>query len=146
MAAPLVIGLVILSSIVLGEVINVAGGGQAMHNYLIQTSILYRRSIFRERFWMRPEAGFLAGTVKKITADGFTLSDRFGNQWAISVDRALMNQGGIRVGDQVRITGVWQGGHVFIAQEVQPWDHANTPYPITPRNNRTFNSRPGYNK
>jgi hypothetical protein len=102
----------------------------------------------RERFWSRPEEGFLSGTITGITPKSISLIDSDGTTWVVILKDGTKVRPLVRIEKEsaVRILGEKRDGHVFEAEEIRPWEkpmgppdqmRGHGPYgPLPPRNSR----------
>lgn len=77
----------------------------------------------RERFWSRPEEGFLSGTITGITPDGVFLADSEGTTWVVILKDDAKIRPLVRIEKEsaVKILGEKRNDHVFEAEEIRPW-------------------------
>ncbi len=77
----------------------------------------------RERFWSRPEEGFLSGTITRITPENISLTDSNGIAWVVILKDGTRIRPLVRIekGSVVKILGEKRDGHVFEAEELRPW-------------------------
>lgn len=60
-----------------------------MHSYLIDASPGVSSFVYSTSSWNEPENGRVAGTVKSVTASGFTLESLDGTEWSVVTDSAF---------------------------------------------------------
>lgn len=77
----------------------------------------------RERFWSRPEEGFLSGTITEITTNSISLTDSDGTIWVVILKDDTRIRPLVRIEKEsiVKILGEKRDEHVFEAEEIRPW-------------------------
>lgn len=118
-----IFGLSIGVSILLGTLFFIGGGGHQLESIFIE-KVKYYDSIQKNkmRFWMRPEKGFLAGTVSTVDNKRFTLDDFYGYLWEVDISNSFVsNDLEIKKGQKVKMIGKVTGLYCFKVVEIRPW-------------------------
>jgi len=118
------LGLSTAASIFLGTVFFIGGGSHWLESTFAERTSLYE-SIHekKQKIWMRPEVGFLSGTIKKVDGDIFQLIDFNNKMWSIDYgDAFIPPRVLLEKGEQVKLVGEISQENNFYAKEVRPWD------------------------
>jgi hypothetical protein len=77
----------------------------------------------KEKQWMQPEQGFLAGTINNISGNSINLNDLNSEQWNVQMNEKTLVRpaADISVGQMIKIIGTKQDGATFSAVEIRPW-------------------------
>lgn len=83
----------------------------------------------RERFWSRPEEGFLSGAITGITPKNISITDSNGTTWVVTLKDGTKIRPLVRIekGSIVKVLGEEREGHVFDAEEIRPWKNPMGP-------------------
>jgi len=115
----------IIVSIVLGVVINGLGLSQKLNTIFSDHIPFYNHTMdLRSEVWMRPESGYLAGTIVEIDSDTkiLKLEDLNSNLWDISYQDAIVKERVVlEFGEEIKIVGKKLSDEVFDASEIRPW-------------------------
>lgn len=112
-------------SIVLGVVINGFGLSQKLNTMFSDNIPFYNHTMdLRSEVWMRPESGYLAGTIVDINLDTkiLKIEDLNGKSWTISYSEATVRgRVSLQVGEEIKIVGKIVSDSLFEASEIRPW-------------------------
>lgn len=115
----------IVVSIVLGAIINGFGLSQKLNTVFSDNIPFYNHTMdLRSEVWMRPESGYLAGSIVEINLDtkSFKLEDLNGKTWDISYSNATVRgRVSLQVGEEIKLVGKQLSTKTFDASEVRPW-------------------------
>lgn len=119
-----ILGASFLASLLLGGSLHAVGAGQIVERGVAGVVPHYRGLDARkERLWMRPQEGMLAGTIVSGAATTtFVLEDLSGEQWVVESSDAVVRGpiDGISE-DRVRVAGSMVSPGVFRATDLFPW-------------------------
>lgn len=105
------------------------GWGNRFNSKVSQNFPAYSRHFMmtRENQWMRPEEGFLAGTILNVSRNAITIQDLNGAHWEISLkaDAIVRPLARIETGEMIKIIGRKKSENGFEAQEIRPWNGRN---------------------
>lgn len=127
-----IFGLNTAASILLGTLFFIGGGGHQLESVFIE-KVKYYNSVQKNKMqlWMRPEKGFLAGTVNTMDNKKFTLDDFYGYLWEVDFSNAFVSNGlEIKKGKKVKLIGKTTSPYSFKVKEIRPWtsDYGNYLY------------------
>lgn len=119
-----IIGVVVVSSVVLGIVLNVLEVGERVQDFLVERAPYYDKMTNTSKdAWSHPERGLLGGTVTGVvSSDEFTLTDFHSKDWFI--DRGQIETADdkiIQLGSKVKLIGTIEDNSTFRAVRVSPW-------------------------
>jgi len=115
----------IVVSVVLGVVINGLGLSQRLNTVFSNHIPFYNHTMdLRSEVWMRPESGYLAGTIMDINSDTriLKIEDLKGKVWEIPYqDATVKGKVILELGEEIKIVGKILSDDVFEASEIRPW-------------------------
>jgi len=115
----------IVVSILLGVAINGSGLSQKLNTIFSDNIPFYNHTMdLRSEVWMRPESGYLAGTIVEIDSDAkiLKLEDLNSNLWDIQYQDAIVKERVVlEFGEEIKIVGKRLSDEVFDASEIRPW-------------------------
>ena len=119
-----IVGLVIMSSVLLGVALNALEVGERVQDFLAERVPYYDELVSTSKdVWSRPEKGLLGGTVTSIiSSDEFKLTDFHNKDWLIdkgqidATDSAI-----IQLGAKIKLIGTIEDNSTFRAVRVFPW-------------------------
>lgn len=115
----------IVISIVLGILINGFGLSQKLNTIFSEHIPFYNHTMdLRSEVWMRPESGYLAGTIVGINSDTkiLKIEDLNGKTWDIPYqDATVKGRVVLELGEEIKIVGKIDSDNVFEASEIRPW-------------------------
>lgn len=119
-----ILGASVLASLALGSALFAGGVGDATHEYFRSNLPVYDRLVVsRDRFWMNPREGLLAGFVIRATSSqDFLLQDPSGGFWRVTVTG---DAEGVFEGARVRLVGSQVQPGDFTADYVLPWSRSS---------------------
>lgn len=122
------LGVSLFSSIIVGSIFHAIGAGKFTERQLVRRVPRYQELDARkERMWMRPNEGMLAGQIMPGPAtSSCMLYDFSGQRWTVEVSDSLhqrVSEGFF--GERVRIIGDMVRPGVFRATEIFPWGRAS---------------------
>lgn len=92
-------------------------------NSVFSNNIPFYQDAFdmREKVWMRPSEGYLAGEILSVEED-INLEDLDGNEWVVEHEDADV-KGGVRLqeGEDIKVVGKVSNENTFTASEIRPW-------------------------
>jgi len=86
--------------------------------------VFYAQNIeTKEKQWMQPENGFLAGTIRNVSEDALRIDDLNGKQWEIKItgETLVRPKVDISVNQMIKVIGIKQTDKTFTAVEIRPW-------------------------
>ena len=124
---PRLLGLSTAASMLLGTLFFIGGGSGWLENTFAE-KVSYYESLHekKQKIWMKPEEGFLSGTIEKVDGDRLELIDFNNKKWDIDYGDAfiappvLLNKG-----EQVKLIGEITGANTFQVKEMRPWQGRN---------------------
>ena len=115
----------IVVSVVLGVVINGLGLSQKLNTIFSDHIPFYNHTMdLRSDIWMRPESGYLAGTIVDINSDTkiLKIEDLKGKIWDIQYqDATVKGRVVLELGEEIKIVGNAVTDNVVEASEIRPW-------------------------
>lgn len=116
-------GSVFLSGI-LGSILSITVIPERL-DLLFENNIPFYRQIemHRQKIWLNPENGFLAGSIKKVMSEEIMLFEDFSGQvWHVNIENTVF-RGRINPekGLKIKIIGEVSGKDRFVAYEVRPF-------------------------
>lgn len=121
---PLVIvGATVLISVLAGLVLYISRMSERFELMMIERVPSYAEyQMGRERMWVAPERGLLAGTVVEKRDDVLIiLNDLREREWQVDISEARYKEGMVDVGMQVMVIGEKGGDYDFVASVVKPF-------------------------
>ena len=118
------LGLSTAVSIILGTIFFIGGGGQKLETLFMENVSNYQ-SVHENkmRVWMRPEAGFLAGTITTVNEKGLIVTDFNNSIWEIDYSNASISHSVvIREGEKIKLIGEITRPNNFYVKEIRPWN------------------------
>lgn len=116
-----------LISILLGALFFVEGGSHWLESTFAK-QVSYYESINekKQKMWMRPEEGFLSGTIEKVDSNILQLIDFNANKWDVDYREArIPRRVFLEKGVQIKLIGKITNVHTFQAKEFRPWNGKN---------------------
>lgn len=119
----LLISLII--SIILGTGFYFNGFSERLENVFSEKISYYHRLVYtREKQWMQPQRGLLAGTITELTLskNSFIFLDLENNRWKIDISKTIW-KGKLApsVSLKIKLIGKMEYNHIFKAIEIRPW-------------------------
>ena len=109
----------------LGISMTVLGFGGNFHSALSENFPVYSRHMMvtKESQWMRPEKGFLAGTIISADSQELEIKDLDGADWNIQIDEKTLIRPAADISreETIKIIGKKQDANSFQADEIRPW-------------------------
>lgn len=118
------LGISITFSILIGTLFFIGGGSQSLET-AFASKVNYYESIQQKKMkiWMKPEEGFLSGTIENVVADTIQLIDFNNKKWDIDYSNSFIAPIiSLEKGEQVKLVGNMTQNNKFKANEVRPWD------------------------
>jgi heme/copper-type cytochrome/quinol oxidase subunit 2 len=118
-----ILGLSVFLSFLLGTLIFISNGSKFLENKFANKVEIYK-SIEDKRlqYWMNPEEGFLAGTIKEAKLDTIILIDFNQKKWNIYYHNVFIPPIiEITEGEQIKLVGKKINDSSFEATEIKPW-------------------------
>jgi hypothetical protein len=124
---PRLLSLSTAASFLLGILFFIGGGSGLLENtFAEQVSYYECLQEKKQKIWMRPEEGFLSGTIEKVDMDRLQLIDFNNKKWDIDYgDAVIAPPVFLEKGEQVKLIGKITLANTFQAKEVRPWDGKN---------------------
>jgi hypothetical protein len=94
-------------------------------NTLFSNNVPYYNSMMdtRSQVWMRPDSGYLAGTISSVSNNSIDVRDFNGKNWIITITNAeIRGNVDLSVGSQIKILGTKISDTVFEGSEIRPWN------------------------
>ena len=102
------------------------GAGSEVNRQLMRSVPMYASHmvVTKESQWMRPSKGFLSGDIKNVSGNEMRLRDLNGKEWVVSLsgDAVVKPHAQIVIGSRIKLIGTMQGGELFVAREIRPWN------------------------
>lgn len=115
----------VAASVALGSAAAAFGTGPQVDAFLLHHAPQYGIIVRHHAdMWVRPEEGFLAGSVLETSDDHFTLQDlKKGSCWRVYKLEGSVVRGGVRIeeGELIKVIGEQGEEFVFYAKEIRPW-------------------------
>lgn len=111
-------------SILLGLVLNSTGVAQKLNDVFANNIPNYTRIADpRYAYWMRPEAGLIAGEIVSTEEDAIKVVDLNRNFWIVNIENTYVsNTVSLKPGQRIRITGEITGEFTINAIQIRPWN------------------------
>jgi hypothetical protein len=111
------------SSILLGTLFFISGGGPWLENVFMQRIPLFESIEEKKtKVWQQPEAGLLAGTISQADEQTLQLVDLEGQHWEVSYTAVFIPPVlTLRTGERIKIVGRITSDAHFLAEEIRPW-------------------------
>jgi len=113
-------------TILLGLMLYFSGLSERLNNIFVESVPFYTNALdLRQEVWMRPQEGYLSGTILEINEDKeeMLLRDLDGKVWSVGYGDALVK---IRVtlvaGEKIKMLGDMSSDTLFEATEIRPWE------------------------
>lgn len=119
-----IVSVIIAGVFVIGFLLTSAGLGNRLNGMMMRGVPFYAQNIeTREKQWMRPEQGFLAGTISGVHGNELELVDLNGEKWIIGINEKTFMRPmvDVSVGQMIKIIGMKKSKVIFIASEIRPW-------------------------
>lgn len=120
-----IFGIIAGSILAFSIFLSLFGAGGRFHSTLSNNFPYYGRHmvVTKESQWMRPEKGFLAGTITSVSGSKLSLKDLNGENWKVQIEKEALIFPAVDVsrGEIVKIIGKKQDGKNFQANEIRPW-------------------------
>jgi len=116
-----------VASVLLGILFFIGGYSDLLENtFAEQVSYYECLQEKKQKIWMRPEVGFLSGTIEKVDVNRLQLIDFNNKKWEIDYGNAFIaHPVHLEKGEQVKLVGKITQANTFQAEEVRPWDGKN---------------------
>ena len=115
----------LLVSFLLGGILYTTKLSEKLNNLLTDNIPYYTHTMdMRNRIWMRPEDGYLAGKVKSINEKEkiLILTDLNGQEWKVNyVDATVRGRVHLIEDEDIKILGKQVSEGVFTAEDIRPW-------------------------
>lgn len=124
---PLLLGYSTLASILLGTLFFLGDGSDWLENTFAE-QVSYYESIHekKQKIWMKPEDGFLSGTIEKVDTNILQLIDFNAKKWDIDYkDVRIPQRVFLEKGTQIKLIGKITSVNTFQAKELRPWNGKN---------------------
>jgi len=93
-------------------------------NSMMMHNTYYAQNIeTKEKQWMQPDRGFLAGTIYRTSENSLSLNDLNGQQWEVQLTEKTLVRPTVNIanGQMIKIIGIKQTEKNFVATEIRPW-------------------------
>lgn len=107
-----------------GTVLSFIGVNKRFNGSMMRSVPYYaNHTITKEKQWMQPELGFLAGTIRNIEANTIALEDLNGQAWKVQINNQTLVRpsADVSVGQMIKLIGFQKDGQNFSATEIRPW-------------------------
>ena len=134
-----IIFVISLVVIVIGFILSVIGMDRRLNNAMIARVPFYGQNIAtKEKQWMQPENGLLAGTIISVSNSEIILKDLNGPNWIVQLDEKTLVRPAVTIaqGQTIKIIGNKKGKQDFLATEIRPWIGQGMTGAIRGRNSR----------
>jgi len=119
-----IIMVIIVGISMVGFLMSRIGWGGRFNGMMMHGMPFYAQSVAtKERQWMQPEQGFLAGTINDISGNLISLNDLNGNRWNVQMNEKTLVRpiADVSAGQMIKIIGTKQSAQNFTATEIRPW-------------------------
>lgn len=111
--------------ILLGAVFSLVGFGGKINSFLAKDVPYYGEHLMmtKEKQWMQPESGFLAGTLTAISVNRLEIRDLNEQAWQVDLDEETTLRPAVVIakGEMIKIIGIKKNSNNFKAVEIRPW-------------------------
>ncbi|KAA3630856.1 MAG: hypothetical protein DWQ02_17270 [Bacteroidetes bacterium] len=117
------VGISTALSILLGTLFFIGGGAERLENAFAVNVALYE-SIQEKKIktWMKPDEGFLSGTISKTNSNSFELTDFNEKIWVVFYEDAFIPPRiMLEPGEMIKLVGQIVEDNKFRADEIRPW-------------------------
>lgn len=98
------------------------GIGHKADMWFAKNFSIYNQLNYSRGMWLKPQAGFLSGTITAATDNILSVRDSQGKDWSViissSTTKGLLL---LESGSQIKILGFLDNDNKFVAQELRPW-------------------------
>ena len=113
-------------TVLLGFMLYSSGFSERLNNIFTESVPFYTDVLdLRQEVWMRPQEGYLSGTILEINKDKkeMLLRDLDGKVWSIAYGDALVKgRVTLAVGERIKLLGKMSSSTGFDATEIRPWE------------------------
>ncbi|MHC1716362.1 MAG: hypothetical protein AB9915_00495 [Candidatus Dojkabacteria bacterium] len=109
--------------LVLGFGMYYSGISSKINSVFLESLPFYQETFdMREKVWMRPSEGYLAGEILSVDED-IDLKDLEGNEWVVEYEDANV-KGSVKLeeGEDIKMIGKVSKEDTFTASEIRPWE------------------------
>jgi tryptophan-rich sensory protein len=120
---PILWGFSTTSSIIIGALFYVLGGGEQLERAFAEKVTTYQSiDALKTKTWMNPEGGYLAGVLIKTSENTWKVIDYEGKSWDVDFSMAFISRRvRLESGFQVKLKGVVTATNHFKISEMRPW-------------------------
>lgn len=115
----------LLVSLFLGYVLYITRLSERLNDLFVENIPYYTHTLdMREKIWMRPEEGYLAGKIVEVDVKKkmLEITDLDGNSWSIYYENSLVkSRVKLEKDEEVKMIGKALSKSVFEASEIRPW-------------------------
>lgn len=112
-------------SLIFGIILNILGVSQKLNDVFIDKVPFYTHSLdLRTQVWMRPDQGYLAGTIIDIDKSNnkIGIKDLNGQEWNVNIEDAFVKgRVKLEINEQIKLIGKLASENSFDASELRPW-------------------------
>lgn len=119
-----IIFVIMLGIIVAGFLMSLVGLDKRFNDAMMRGMPFYAQNIeTKEKQWMQPESGFLAGTIKSVSEDALIINDLNNLTWNIQLSNETFVRPTVTLsqGQMIKIIGQEIEKQKFSATEIRPW-------------------------
>lgn len=118
-----IFGISTISSMVIGALIFLIGGGQFAEKSFDASFDSYKGVSQRKiEIWSQPDDGYLSGKILKVEPRDLRIRDFSGKEWIITyTDAFIAGRVELVRGEQVKFIGKMLDPDTFAASEIRPW-------------------------
>ncbi|HNX10588.1 MAG TPA: hypothetical protein PKI61_00365 [bacterium] len=111
-----------LASLVLGVVLEGAGLGRSIENYLADNFSGYGKINYMRGMWDNPEKGLLSGEIVLVSENNLEIKDFSGQVWQVDLNAAQVDSMvQLSLGKKIKLVGEIVAPNKFKAREVRSW-------------------------
>ena len=113
-------------TILFGLMLYFSGLSERLNNIFVESVPFYTNALdLRQEVWMRPQEGYLSGTILEINQDKeeMLLRDLDGKVWSVDYGDALVKiRVTLKIGEKIKMLGDMSSDTLFDATEIRPWE------------------------
>ena len=111
--------------IVIGLLFSLIGFSEKVNKILIKDVPYYGQHLMmtKEKQWMQPVAGFLAGDIETVSSNELEISDLNGQKWKVLLNEQTLVRPAVKLmkGETIKVIGTKKEASKFKALEIRPW-------------------------
>ncbi|KKR19880.1 MAG: hypothetical protein UT50_C0027G0007 [Candidatus Moranbacteria bacterium GW2011_GWA2_39_41] len=120
----LIVSSIAIGILAIGFFISRIGWGGRLNGVMMHQMPYYAQNVAtKEKQWMQPEKGFLAGTIRAVSGSALEIDDLNSVVWNIQLTKQTLVRPSVTLaqGQMIKIIGTRKDAQNFSATEIRPW-------------------------